>query len=117
MIMRLSQKIAKKIKEAPTRVLPLEANPYADWSAHLFTADRAQYILVTNTASLYSVLLHGAGITDDNQFLKRSLDQMREVMTDDGQEFSYLRFVAPSTQTIQFSKALWPAPQFLIHML
>lgn len=106
MIMRLSQKLGKKIKEAPTRVLPLHANPYADWSAHLFTAARVQYVLLTNTASLYSVVLYGAGITDDNQLITRGLNQIREVMADDGQEFCYLRFIAPATRSIQFSKAL-----------
>ncbi len=61
MILRLSQKLAKKVKTTPTRVLPLDANPFADWSAHLFTADRTQYILFSNTASLYSTVLYGAG--------------------------------------------------------
>lgn len=39
MIFRLSQKLAKKIKEAPSQSLPPDPNPFADWSAHLFTAD------------------------------------------------------------------------------
>jgi hypothetical protein len=33
--------------------MPLDENPYADWSCHLFTADRTQYIILSNTASLY----------------------------------------------------------------
>ncbi|NOZ21562.1 MAG: hypothetical protein GXP25_10795 [Planctomycetes bacterium] len=39
-------------------------NPFADWPAHLFAADRVQYILATNTPSLYSMAIHGRGITD-----------------------------------------------------
>ncbi|QDT48902.1 hypothetical protein Pan258_29490 [Symmachiella dynata] len=42
MIIRLSQKLAKKIKADPLVTVPLDENPYADWSAHLFTADRTQ---------------------------------------------------------------------------
>jgi hypothetical protein len=106
MIVRLSQKLATKIHEKPTKSLPLDENPYADWSGHLFTADRAQYIIVTNTASLYSAVFFGRGITDDNQFLRRALDTIREVMDDDGLEFIHRRFVAPSAGVIQFSKAL-----------
>jgi hypothetical protein len=106
MIIRLSQKLAKKIKEAPARALPLDANPFADWSADLFTADRAQYILLTNTASLYSAVMHGAGSSNDSAFLSRALSAIRELMIDDGLEFIYTRFVAPSTGTIRFSKAL-----------
>lgn len=106
MIFRLSQKLATKIHEQPPKSLPLDANAFADWSGHLFTADRAQYIIVTNTASLYSAVFYGRGITDDNQFLRQALDTIREVMDDDGLEFIHRRFVAPSTGMVQFSKAL-----------
>ena len=106
MILRLSQKLAKKIKTSPTRVLPPDANPFADWSAHAFTAARAHYIILSNTASLYSVVLHGAGVSNDGRFLVRGLSQIREVMIDDELEFLYQRFVAPSAERVQFSKAL-----------
>lgn len=106
MIFRLSQKLAAKIHERPTKVLPLDENPFADWSGHLFTADRSQYIIVTNTASLYSAVFFGRGITDDNQLLCWALDAIREVMDYDGLGFIHRRFVAPSAATVQFSKAL-----------
>lgn len=106
MIVRLSQKIATKIKLSPTRVLPLHSNPFADWSAHVFTADRAQYVMLTNTASLYTTLLHGRGISSDNALLVRGFGQLREFMIDDGQEFIYRRLIAPATSEVHFSKAL-----------
>ena len=59
MIFRLSQALAKKLKEGTLPAVPLDENPYADWSAHLFTADRTQYIIVANTQSLYSVVMYG----------------------------------------------------------
>jgi hypothetical protein len=52
MIFRLSQKLAKKLNEGKLCEMPLDENPYADWSCHLFTADRTQYIIMSNTASL-----------------------------------------------------------------
>ena len=106
MILRLSQKLATKIKIAPKICAPPDPNPFADWSAHLFTADRAQYILLTNTASLYSVVTFGRGITDDAQFLDVALSAIREYMTEDGTEFIYRRFVAPASAQVRFSKAL-----------
>ena len=106
MIFRLSQKLAKKIKEAPAQSLPPDANPFADWSCHLFTADRTQYIILTNPPSLYSAVMFGAGNTDGSQFIRRALDCLREFMVDDGQEFIYRRFIAPATGTVRFSKAL-----------
>ena len=52
MILRISAKLGKKIHLAPDRILPADLNPFADWSAHLFTADRTQYVLISNTISL-----------------------------------------------------------------
>jgi hypothetical protein len=106
MIFRLSQALAKKLKEGTLPSVPLDENPYADWSAHLFTADRTQYIIVTNTASLYSVVMYGKGITDYSEFIDRALSNFREFMEGDGLAFVYQRFVAPSSGSVRFGKAL-----------
>lgn len=42
MILGLSQKLNTKIKAGKLEEMPLDHNPYADWSCHLFTADRTQ---------------------------------------------------------------------------
>ena len=104
MIFRVTQKFAKKIGVAPTRCLPLHRNPFADWTAHLFIADRVQYVLLTNTASLYSMVMRGRGISDPNQFLKRAVSQMRQDMCkqEDGDLFQ--RFIEPKSREVSFSK-------------
>ena len=106
MILRLSQKLSTKIKAGTLKAMPLDDNPYADWSCHLFTVDRTQYILVSNTKSLYSCVLYGKGITNDCVFIERVLSSLREFMEDDGQSFIYQKFVAPSSGTVSFAKAL-----------
>ena len=106
MIFRLSQKLNAKIKVGALSVVPLDENPYADWSAHLFTVDRTQYIILSNTKSLYSTVLYGKGITNDGQFIDRALSSIREFMQDDGQQFAYHRFIAPASGRIRFAKAL-----------
>ena len=106
MILRLTQKLNTKIKAGTLKEHPLDANPYADWSCHLFTADRTQYILMTNTPSLYSVVMYGKGITDDSIFIDRALSAIREFMDFDGQAFVYRRFIAPSSGVVTFAKAL-----------
>ncbi|WDI39867.1 DUF6933 domain-containing protein [Bremerella sp. P1] len=106
MILRLSQKLNTKIKAGKLTEMPLDENPYADWSCHLFTADRTQYIILTNTASLYSCVMYGAGITNDGIFIDRALDTIREFTADDGQQFIYRKFIAPSSETVSFAKAL-----------
>jgi hypothetical protein len=105
MIFRLSQKLAQKIKVVPKVCAPLDANPFADWSAHLFTAQRTQYIILTNTASLYSVIMYGKGISDDEDFIDSALTHMREFLPADGNEFIFRKFIAPASREVAFSKA------------
>ena len=97
MIFRLSQKLNTKIKAGPLRAVPLDENLFADWSAHLFVADRTQYIILSNTKSLYSTVMFGKGITDDGHFIERALGSIREFMEADGQGSAYHRFIVPAT--------------------
>ncbi len=106
MILRLSQKLNAKIKAGKLSEMPLDENPYADWSSHLFTADRTQYIIMSNTKSLYSCVMCGGGITDDSRFIERGLSTIREFMEDDGQAFVYERLITPASGTVSFAKAL-----------
>ena len=106
MIFRLSQKLSTKIKTGPLNAMPLGDNPYADWSCHLFSADRTQYVIVTNTKSLYSCVTYGKGITNDSVFIERALSSLREFMECDGQAFVYQKFIAPASGSVSFAKAL-----------
>src|SRR5436305_4031561 len=105
MIFRLSQKLNAKIKAGTLLALPLHESPLADWSAHLFLAGRTQYILLSNTKSLYSTVLYGKGVTNDSLFIERALSSIRESL-DDGQESTFRRFIAPASASVRFAKAL-----------
>lgn len=106
MIVRVSAKLGKKIHQSPDSVLPADPNPFADWSAHLFRAERTQYILLTNTASLYSMVMYGRGITDDRRFLDRIAGYMGEYLRADDHGFIFERLIVPWLDRVSFSKAL-----------
>ena len=106
MIFRLSQKLSDKIKAGTLATLPLDENPFADWSAGLFLVGRSQYILVTNTKSLYSTVIPAKGVTDEKTFIERALSSIREFMEADGQQGVYEHFIAPVSGSVQFAKAL-----------
>lgn len=106
MIFRLSQKLNTRIKAGTLTARPLDGKPYADWSAHLFSVQRTQYILIANTPSLYSTVLFARGITSEGAFIDHALGSMREFMADDGQQFAFHRFIAPASKTVSFAKAL-----------
>ena len=90
------------------RDMPLDANPFADWSANLFVVDRTQYIILSNTQSLYSCVMYGKGITSDKLFIERALNSIREFMEADGHQFAYRNFIAPASATVTFAKAAIP---------
>src|SRR5262245_19256889 len=106
MIFRLSHKLNARIMAGTLAALPLDENPLADWSAHLFVTGRRQYILLSNTPSLYSTVLVGKGISDDSAFIARALSSIREVLEDDGKGAAYQRFIAPASATVRFARAL-----------
>lgn len=106
MIFRLTLKLAKKIGIAPLPAITYDEdrNPLMDWNAHLFTAQRSQYIILTNTASLYSMIMYGRGITSEKQFIQVVLPYMKEFMTIDGNEVIYEKLIEPQEKRISFSK-------------
>jgi hypothetical protein len=106
MIFRLSEKLNAKIKAGALAAVPLNDNPFADWSAHLFVAGRTQYVLLSNTKSLYSTVMYGRGITNDSQFIERALSSLREFMEAEGREVVYRRFIAPASASVRFARAL-----------
>ena len=106
MIFRLSQKLNTKIRTGTLGSLPLDSNPFADWSAHLFGANRTQYILVSNTKSLYSTVMFGKGVTNGRDFVERALSSLRKLMEEDGHGVTYERFIAAASGSVQFAKSL-----------
>ncbi len=106
MIFRLTSKLAKKIGIAALSAIPYDdnRNPILDWNAHLFTVQRTQYIILTNTASLYSMILLGRGITNDKNFIRETLSCMEEFMIIDGNKAVYKNIIEPEVQRIFFSK-------------
>lgn len=108
MIFRLTLKLAKKIGIAPLLVIPSDKNQNSllDWSANLFTVQRTQYIILTNSISLYSVVMPGRGITNDKQFIREALSCMQEFIIVDGNKVMYDNFIEPESKIIYFSKII-----------
>jgi hypothetical protein len=104
MILRVSQKLGKKIKAFPTDCLAPDPSPFADWSAHMFWHSHAQYIILTNTASLYSVLMSGAGITNVKKLIGQASSSLRELLILNNASFLYDHHVAPALDNVSISK-------------
>jgi len=85
---RLTAKLARKIGIDPLPALPYDKgrNPLLDWHGHLFTVQRTQYILATNTASLYSLVMPGLGITTGRQLVQSLSNSLQAFLAGQGQK-------------------------------
>ena len=105
MIFRPSRKLATKLKVGRLEPLPLAEDLLADWSSHLFVANRVQYILLSNTRSLYSTAIYRRGVTDVDGFIKGALAALEASLEADGLEDVYRHHILPSTGSILFAGA------------
>ena len=104
MILRFTGKLSKKLKTGPLSKIDEDPGSYLDWYANLFTAQRYQYILVTEAKSLLSVVMHGGGVTDGDKFIKQFLSQLHEYLNDTGNRLIYERIIVPQTGVMKMSK-------------
>src|SRR6516164_5963664 len=106
MIFRPSQTLASKIKAGSLAAHSSHSNPFADWTARLFLADRIQYVLVTNTQSLYSTLFAAKGMTNQHLFIQRATICLVGAMSADLPALDFDRLVGDGATSAQFAKAL-----------
>ncbi len=102
MILRPSQKLNARIKGGTLSVLPRHENLLLDWSAHTFAVERAEYVLVSNTTSLYSAVLAEVDFGDMPRFLERVQGIIRAVLEGAGAHTG----VTNAVESAQFAKAL-----------
>lgn len=105
LIFRVTQKLAKKIKVVPTSAYPLHDNPFLDWTANLFMVSRRQCIMLTNSCSLYSVVLAGKGITNEKSIAEKSLKCLHEYMLLDSTANLFVAHIAPHMGSATFCKS------------
>jgi hypothetical protein len=105
MILRLTQKLAKKIKAVPAAALPPHDNPLLDWTANLFMVLRWQCIILTNSASLYSVVFPGKGIPDEQAFVEQSMKALDDCLMRDGFISLFETRIVPVIDSVSFCKA------------
>ena len=106
MIFRISQALKAKIKAGPLEALPLNETPLADWSAQVFVVARKQYVLLSNTKTLFSTVMRGDGIPSEGAFVERAMTGTRALLQAEGQMNAYERSIAPATSSVRFAKSL-----------
>ena len=104
MILRFTEKLSKKLKTGPITKVERDPGPFLEWYAYLFSANRTQYILVTEAKSLLSVVMYGRGVVDDKIFINHFLSFLREYLDEKGNRLIFERVIAPNSGQIIISK-------------
>lgn len=103
MILRPSQTLNAPIRGGPPAALARHENPLLERSAHMFAVGRAEYVLLSNTTSLYSAVLAAAAIRDTTRFTEQVFGVIRA--TPDGADRVPNERLAP-VETVRFAKSL-----------
>lgn len=108
MVFRLTLKLQKKIGLTSLPAIQVEKNrnPLLDWNMNLFTSNRVQYLILTNTTSLYSMIMTARGITNDKQLVHEALSCMRKFIIHSDNEAVYKNLSEPENENIFFSKVV-----------
>ena len=106
MIIRLSQKLCTKVKAGKLVELLLAENPILDWSTQSFTVGRSQFILVSNTMSLYSCVIPSKGVTSTKQLVSQLSHALQHQLNKDGFVVAINQLAEVDFEAIQFAKSL-----------
>lgn len=104
MLLRLTDKLSKKLKIGPLTKVVRDPGPYLEWYGLLFTVHGRQYILTTEAKSLFSVVMYGRGVTDEDIYLQHLFNHLKEYLHCIGNRLIYDRVIAPRTGLITMSK-------------
>ena len=107
MTVRVTARLAKQIGVSTPVTSPLAENPYTDWTCRLFSVtDGFSLVLITNTASLYSLLIPWGGPMDIAQFRNVFLGHLQQHMLLDGFGAIHTAYIEREADNIVFAKSL-----------
>jgi len=103
----MTGKLAKQIGLTSLSTFPAAENPFADWTCRVFTVEERELLmLITNTASLYSLLAPANGLECVEQFEFGLIRYLERQLLTDGFESIFRKHIVPELGTMTFSKTL-----------
>ena len=104
MVFRLTKKASEQTHISVTNESQSQ-NRYCDWFVDLFVGkDRKKYFLITNSFSLFSIVISAKGIRGEEVFSKNVLNQLRIYFEKTGHSDLFSQFIQPFENEIIFTK-------------
>jgi len=105
MIYRPTRRLQAKIKVHDLETIALEEDVWGDWSARLFVVARHQFLLLSHTATLYSVVVPARGATNGEMFAALAGYSIAMFMGIDRLSPVFRKHIEPQLTTTRFAKA------------
>ncbi len=103
MIIQITQKLAAFFDVTPSKDLPSDPNPFANWLTQPFSADGQAYYLIANATAFYSLIMDAEEIRTPGAFLAELARLMDQTLTADGCQTIFQQHIVPSGNRIVFS--------------
>jgi hypothetical protein len=104
MILRLPQTMNTRLGGGPLAATVSHANPLLDWSVRAIAAGTKAYVLLSNTRSLYSVILDGVPDETRTQLAERVAGAVGTILDGTSRLAGVGNELAP--ESVRFAKAL-----------
>ncbi|MBN9120813.1 MAG: hypothetical protein J0I06_16965 [Planctomycetes bacterium] len=106
MILRLPLKLNAALRGGTPGVLAPHENPLLDWSVRAFEVGRKEYVLLSNTRSLYSAVLDGVAGENAARFAERVVGMIRAILEEVGHGSYAGTGSELAPESVRFAKAL-----------
>lgn len=96
--------LAARLKLRDLELSASASSPYLDWSAHTFVAMRYRYLIVANSASLFSIVVPQVGVTSADAFIRIVGSAMQRYLQECGRGALLTKHIAPHLGTVVFGR-------------
>lgn len=104
MIIHITQKFGAKLRLKELAPAPVAVGAHLRWYGNVFRVGQTQYILTTNAASLFSVVIAGKSVTKPEVYARLFLTALREQLAVENIPEMYGRCIAPNAGAITFAR-------------
>lgn len=104
LVFRPTKMLASRLKLQDFEPSAKGSSPYLDWSAHTFVAARHRYLVVANSASLFSIVVPQAGVTSTGAFVSTVGSAMQRYLQECGRGAIFTRYIAPQLGDVVFAR-------------
>ncbi len=106
MIFRFTKNSQTKLKTGRLPAVEESSNLLYEWYVNVFFCMRHKYFITTNAATLFTVIIYGAGIKDDTDYFGHIFNAVRQQMQDVSLDLIFQRMISSKISEIIYANTI-----------